>query len=266
MGLLAKTLGSVQPFRYRGYVFDEETGLYYLRSRYYNPWWGRFVNADCIIIFGLLPSLYNYCHNNPIDRKDPSGKVDDKTEEFWQLLDENERKVRSIRFSCFVAARFRRSVARVYEYIYFYNMVNHNGEWDYKRNPPDWISQEEFEKYKSATRFKVKPICLPDENGNVPEDGAMTLEQFGNLHYGYIGSAMGIPADILFAGGGYAAISGGTAKIEDRDTYYDSWEDHQWIAVGILLYKARHDQEIEVTWTRPEENNIYKDILDNFMQ
>lgn len=109
-------------------------------------------------------------------------------------------------------------------------------------------------------------VCLPDENSNFPEDGAMTLEQFGNLHYGYIGSAMGIPADILFAGGGYAAISGGTAKIEDRDTYYDSREDNQWIAYGILLYKAQHGQEIEVTWTRPEENNIYKDILDQFMQ
>ena len=49
-GELAETLGKVQPFRYRGYVFDEETGLYYLRSRYYNPRWGRFVNADGAII------------------------------------------------------------------------------------------------------------------------------------------------------------------------------------------------------------------------
>ena len=39
-GELAETLGKVQLFRYRGYVFDEETGLYYLRSRYYNPGWG----------------------------------------------------------------------------------------------------------------------------------------------------------------------------------------------------------------------------------
>ena len=48
-GALAETLGKVQPFRYRGYVFDEEPGLYYLRSRYYNPRWGRFVNADVIL-------------------------------------------------------------------------------------------------------------------------------------------------------------------------------------------------------------------------
>ena len=48
-GTLAETLGTLNPFRYRGYVFDEETGLYYLRSRYYNPQCGRFVNADVLM-------------------------------------------------------------------------------------------------------------------------------------------------------------------------------------------------------------------------
>ena len=75
-GELAETLGKVQPFRYRGYVFDEETGLYYLRSRYYNPRWGRFVNAD-VILFQEKTSgkhnLFTYCHNAPINYADPSG-------------------------------------------------------------------------------------------------------------------------------------------------------------------------------------------------
>ena len=43
---LKETLGKIQPFRYRGYVYDEENGLYYLRSRYYDPTWNRFVNED----------------------------------------------------------------------------------------------------------------------------------------------------------------------------------------------------------------------------
>ncbi len=34
------------PFRYRGYYYDTETGFYYLQSRYYTPCWGRFINAD----------------------------------------------------------------------------------------------------------------------------------------------------------------------------------------------------------------------------
>ena len=69
-GTLAETLGTVQPFRYRGYVFDEETGLYYLRSRYYNAERCRFVNADSVV----SGNLFCYCYNSPIDLLDLSGK------------------------------------------------------------------------------------------------------------------------------------------------------------------------------------------------
>ena len=69
-GELAETLGKVQPFRYRGYVFDEETGLYYLRSRYYNPGWGRFANADALTTI----NRFAYCNNSVISHIDPDGK------------------------------------------------------------------------------------------------------------------------------------------------------------------------------------------------
>ena len=76
-GSLADTLGKKNPFRYRGYVYDEETGLYYLKSRYYDPRVGRFICSD-----GILPSnrmtssnLFAYCNNNPIGLVDPSGKI-----------------------------------------------------------------------------------------------------------------------------------------------------------------------------------------------
>ena len=76
-GELAETLGKVQPFRYRGYVFDEETGLYYLRSRYYNPGWGRFVNADSLIskTYSIFDhNLFCYCSCNPISHTDANGQ------------------------------------------------------------------------------------------------------------------------------------------------------------------------------------------------
>ena len=77
-GELAETLGKVQPFRYRGYVFDDETGLYYLRSRYYNPRWGRFVNADALLVGAEKPvlnhSCYIYCTNDPVKNADPDGE------------------------------------------------------------------------------------------------------------------------------------------------------------------------------------------------
>ena len=75
-GSLAETLGRDNPFRYRGYVWDEETGLYYLCSRYYDPEWGRFVNADVFLgnvgtILGH--NVFAYCANNPVNLIDPDG-------------------------------------------------------------------------------------------------------------------------------------------------------------------------------------------------
>ena len=76
-GSLANTIGYYNPFRYRGYVYDVETGLYYLRSRYYNPRWGRFVNADANIGHsqGIIShNIMAYCCNRPINNFDPDGK------------------------------------------------------------------------------------------------------------------------------------------------------------------------------------------------
>ncbi|QVK19273.1 hypothetical protein KHQ81_06130 [Mycoplasmatota bacterium] len=69
-------LGNINPYRYRGYRYDEETGWYYLNSRYYNPEIGRFINADGIIGETgeiLSHNMYAYCANNPVMRIDPSG-------------------------------------------------------------------------------------------------------------------------------------------------------------------------------------------------
>ena len=65
-GTMASTLGKLNPFRYRGYVFDEETELYYLRSRYYNFSMCRFLIADMYISTdsGLFDhEMYLYCKN-----------------------------------------------------------------------------------------------------------------------------------------------------------------------------------------------------------
>ena len=71
-------LADYNPLRYRGYVYDRETGLYYLQSRYYNPQWGRFINADVLPVTGQGFSgsnMYVYCGNNPVIRFDPSGDI-----------------------------------------------------------------------------------------------------------------------------------------------------------------------------------------------
>ena len=74
-GSLADTLGKRNPFRYRGYNYDEESGLYYLRSRYFNPLVGRFVNADCLVSPVLLKgNVFAYCVNEPVSKCDESGQ------------------------------------------------------------------------------------------------------------------------------------------------------------------------------------------------
>ncbi|MDT8716237.1 RHS repeat-associated core domain-containing protein [Clostridium sp. 19966] len=70
------SVGYKNPYRYRGYRYDTETGLYYLQSRYYNSDWGRFINADGDIgVQGNLLShnLFAYCKNNPANGVDSEG-------------------------------------------------------------------------------------------------------------------------------------------------------------------------------------------------
>lgn len=73
-GSLATTLGKLNPFRYKGYVYDEETACYYLKNRYYSPDFCRFLNEDSILSQGLLAqNTFGYCMNNPVSYSDPSG-------------------------------------------------------------------------------------------------------------------------------------------------------------------------------------------------
>ena len=75
----ATTAARFNPFTYRGYYCDSETGMYYLNSRYYNPKMGRFISADAYVSTGqglLGYNMYAYCGNNPVNRIDSEG-------EFW---------------------------------------------------------------------------------------------------------------------------------------------------------------------------------------
>ena len=92
-------IGLINPIRYRGYYFDEETGLYYLKTRYYDPQVGRFMTIDGIeyldpeTINGL--NLYAYCNNNPVMNVDPYGN------KWWKWLISGIQLVAGIAL-CFV--------------------------------------------------------------------------------------------------------------------------------------------------------------------
>ena len=75
-----RDIATLNPFRYRGYYYDTETGLYYLQSRYYDPETGRFINCDDVNYIGVSDTAvsYNafaYCENDPVNGWDPSGRL-----------------------------------------------------------------------------------------------------------------------------------------------------------------------------------------------
>ncbi|MCI9110212.1 MAG: DNRLRE domain-containing protein [Bacilli bacterium] len=71
-------IANINPFRYRSYYYDIETGLYYLNNRYYNPIWGRFINPDSEIYNDpntVGHNLYVYADNNPVNKADVNGNI-----------------------------------------------------------------------------------------------------------------------------------------------------------------------------------------------
>ena len=74
----ANSIGTLNPFRYKGYYYDTETSLYYLQSRYYDPDTGRFISADRFAstdISGVLSTnMFAYCENRPTIGSDPTGE------------------------------------------------------------------------------------------------------------------------------------------------------------------------------------------------
>ena len=70
-------IGNINPYRYRGYRYDTETGYYYLQARYYDPEIGRFISIDDASYLDDDASsginLYAYAANNPVMFVDPTG-------------------------------------------------------------------------------------------------------------------------------------------------------------------------------------------------
>ncbi len=79
---------TANPLRYRGYIYDTETGFYYLQSRYYDPAVCRFINEDSYISTGtglLGYNMFSYCNNNPVLNIDSTGKNAEAVLKAWTL-------------------------------------------------------------------------------------------------------------------------------------------------------------------------------------
>ena len=81
-GESAAAIANINPFRYRGYYYDSDLGLYCVGVRYYDSITGRWISPDKFVSTGQGLTSYNmyaYCGNNPVNRIDPTG-------EFWNNI------------------------------------------------------------------------------------------------------------------------------------------------------------------------------------
>lgn len=72
-------IGGLNPFRYKGYYYDKESKMYYCKTRYYVPLWGRWLNADSpkniVVTNSSIINYYGYCSNNPVKFRDRNGTL-----------------------------------------------------------------------------------------------------------------------------------------------------------------------------------------------
>lgn len=204
-------IANINPFRYRSYYYDKETKLYYLNSRYYNPRWGRFINADNYISTDSGPlgdNMYLYCNNNPISYVDSDGNS--------------------------ILAGMVIGIAAVGTVILL-NSINRMKKAkkeikkvQNKKNIPDRTKQLNETLKKNADNmeryiYPNQPPVIKMNNfiNNVKENGPMDLKNIkefqstisyngiimepqdvGNFNFGYIGRAYGYSAEFLADGAG----------------------------------------------------------------
>lgn len=142
------TIGTANPFRYCGYYYDNETGLYYLQSRYYDPTIARFINADGYLSTGatglLSHNMFAYCENNPIMCSDPTGestkvtdieticyKVDDDGTAYYSTAISFETKLKCRNYDY-----YRPTVTVSGAYVFEYK-IDANGVIRFDNNQPD---------------------------------------------------------------------------------------------------------------------------------
>lgn len=89
-------IANINPYRYRSYYYDQETKLYYLNNRYYNPEWGRFLSIDNTINANgeyLGHNLYAYVNNNFVNAVDNNGRIFKKiAKAAWKLVSKALKK------------------------------------------------------------------------------------------------------------------------------------------------------------------------------
>ncbi len=239
------SIAYINPIRYRGYVYDNETGFYYLNTRYYDPSLRRFINADGYVSTGhgiLGNNMFAYCNNNPVMYSDPSGNLPDDrllqnalsckygNGKFYMLGcyhnhhdghdNPNPKEVVNITREL-NDAMVENSLSYIqetsgtgnYNILYeFYNRAKDSGEWDLKDR---WdLSSDKIYVYGTKT---------------------LRHDDIGNIHFGYI-SAQVFDSSIAHLGAGANQFFKGNYKLKWISTWFDDPRDYEMIDYGYKLF------------------------------
>jgi RHS repeat-associated protein len=233
------------PYRFTGKELDEETGLYYYGARYLDPRASRWLSADPAVgeyipvapvneearrRNGNLPGMggiyntvnlhvYHYAGNNPVKYTDPDGRdivyQDDNGNEVQREASERN-EVHTPASDKALLERNAETMKKNYLNIFFFaKKVNTGGGWDFK--------DKERKDYRGHYWF----------NGDL-----IDAVEFGNIHYGYVGNAGGIPTSLLIDAPGIAQIKRNTAMLSYHSTNFDDPEDTANIIKGINTYNS----------------------------
>ena len=244
-------IGIVNPFRFRSYYYDNESGMYYLNSRYYNPKIGRFINSDnCLTdnMGSIYNNMYSYTNNNYINYLDYSGRfsvslficfavatsiicvntINGRRKAKSRISKVQEKNNKTIDYCPTNDSDFhdllQKNANDVKEdtknynmgqkLVYFYNNVKTNSKYDLKNT----------DEYKGKTIFYNNLY--------------MEAEDIGNYNYGYIGRALGIPTIVLIGGAGVYQLSSGTSELIDciSESICDDPRDTYFIKLGAKNY------------------------------
>ena len=209
-------IGNLNPFRYRGYYFDSDTGLYYLQNRYYDPQTCRFVNAD-----GVVPAtgnsvqgynLFVYCMNNPVNMIDSAGNwpqfienavdwvnnnivqpvkkfindiVDDVKN--YDINNESEEKVFSSNYFCKYKGTL--VIKTPFDASFSFGFIGLSK----KQQSSETLNHE----YGHTLQFKNMGIVNYTTDVAVPSITINLLDRLGKLKYDYYGAPWESEADLL---------------------------------------------------------------------
>ena len=263
------TIGARNPLRYRGYIYDSETGFYYLQTRYYDPVVHRFINADGYVSTGTGFNGYNmyaYCNNNPVMAYDPSGYV--VTD--WDRAHLNSYEIDSLKlytkrwhsswisdegraYQHQLAVELRSKYLTEGEYVsddgHIYCDITDRLNKAMRDNAADFNSKIYLTagvklfafvmSVKTGAKYDLKFTWNLDKNVTYFYSGTrLRYDDIGNIHFGYLGASIGYSLLFLKSGAGIYQIYSGTSTWEYVSSFFDDPQDSAMIEWGYNIYYA----------------------------